>query len=63
MYNELLKRKDYVRMKITQKHPYMDVDYTPYKGIDHTPCNTLDDTPCKGYKKGLASPVEMRFIN
>lgn len=30
-------------MKITQKHPYMDVDYAPYKGV--------------------ASPVEMRFIN
>ena len=38
-------------MKITQKHPYMDVDYAPYKGIDHTPCNTLDDTPCKGGQK------------
>ena len=38
-------------MKITQKHPYMDVDYAPYKGIDHTPCNTLEDTPCKGGQK------------
>ena len=38
-------------MKITQKHPYMDVDYAPYKGIDQTPCNTLDDTPCKGGQK------------